>query len=88
MYKFHKQNEMPATYGNLDCDASQDTWPVMGGNVVYINNGATTPNTVTGLCGTDEKSFQQTYGRDLGTVILNSPNDKEILKQAKAMLWA
>merc|ERR1712228_113939 len=75
------------TYGALECSASQDTWPQMGNNVVYINNNET-DNSVTGLCGLSESEFQSKYNQDLGTVIKSNPNNAEILKAAKEMLWA
>ena len=78
----------PKNYGQFDCKVTPDAFPVMGNNTVYINNGQTTENTVTGLCDMNEKDFQEKYNKDLGTVIKNNADDAQIIQQAKAILWS
>eukprot|EP01084_Bolivina_argentea_P030674 56800_1 len=76
----------PKEYVGFKCGNAQNVWPQLGDNSVYID---ATNTSVTGLCGINEKSFQQKYKDDLGTIIIPGPIDnKKILQQAKTLLWS
>ena len=67
------------------CDKiSQDRWPTLGNNTIYqLNNNISD----IGLCNLNETEFQKMYNTDIGTTINSSPNNTEIISQARMMLF-
>eukprot|EP01083_Nonionella_stella_P019641 54547_1 len=77
--------EKPSQYAWFHCDDAVDVWPILGNNTVFIQGNDTSS---TGACGLNEKEFQIKYNVDQGTVILpGPPNNADILRLAKSLLW-
>ena len=74
-----------SNYGDFNCSAGMDTWPILGNNTIYILNQTNVKNV--GLCDMSLPEFQTKYSYDIGTVVRAQPNSTEILIQAKSMLF-
>ena len=60
-------------------------WTVLSNNSIHISDSNHVSNV--GMCGLNEKQFQDKYARDLNTNVHGPPNNTAIIQRAKNMLW-
>ena len=76
--------ETITNYGNFPCGSNINTYPKLGNNTIYLLSNNIDK---VGLCGLSEKKFQETFNNDLGTIIQGTPNNTQIINQAKQLLF-
>ena len=70
----------------IDCNISNQSFPILGNNMIHVLTNNQTYIDQVGLCNVNETYYQKQYQSDFGTIIQGYPNDSAIIKMARDLL--